>query len=117
MGITVADPCFESENDAATEFRAEGSVRFEHLLLRPETDPQTDCSADVSVAPRHSTVCMYVCRYDPRSPGRRKRVPRLTRPEPDNTTEAAAAALTWRPFRLRRFPLNRLKRKCEHNDV
>ncbi len=56
MGITVTDPCFESENDAATESRAEGSVRFEHLLLRPETDPRTDCSADVSAVPRQSAA-------------------------------------------------------------
>ena len=63
MGVTVADPCFESENDAVTEFRAEGSVRFEHLLLRPETDPQTDCSADVSVAPRHSAAEHSTAQY------------------------------------------------------
>ena len=51
MGVTVAHPCFESENDDATEFHAEGSVRFELFLYGPETDPQNDCSADVSVAP------------------------------------------------------------------
>ena len=56
MGITVAEPCFDSENESSAKLCAEGSERFEHLLLRPETDPQTDCSDDVSAAPRHSTA-------------------------------------------------------------
>ena len=60
MGITVAEPCFDSENESSAKLCAEGSERFEHLLLRPETDPQTDCSADVSVAPRHSFFLLFI---------------------------------------------------------
>ena len=56
MGITVAEPCFESENESCTEFCAEGSATFELFLLRPVSDPQTACLAYVSVAPRHSTA-------------------------------------------------------------
>ena len=58
MGITVAEPCFDSENDSSAKLCAEGSERFEHLLLRPVSDPQTDCSDDATAAPRHSTVLL-----------------------------------------------------------
>ena len=56
MGITVAEPGFESENESSTKLCAEGGCRFEHLLLWPETYPQTDCSDDATAAPRHSTA-------------------------------------------------------------
>ena len=56
MGITVAGPGFGPENDPSTELCANAMVRFEHFLCGPVSDPQTACSADVSVAPRHSTA-------------------------------------------------------------
>ncbi len=47
MGITVAGPCFESENDPSPEFCARRMVRFELVLHGLASAPQTDCSADV----------------------------------------------------------------------